>query len=148
MRSNLKPFFKKYCLVFLLEIIINLPIVILGVYRTDKTVTLKGDTTLVEDFVEIEGAYPQQGSLSSIYVISMDHSTILQNFFVGLSKTSEVEDLPTSYLHFTDAELNEMGRIQHSSSITYALIHSYTMAAQVNSNVHIEYKIVAAKIQY
>lgn len=144
----MKKFLKKYLLVILIAMAINLPIVITGAYRTNKTVTLKGDTTLIEDFVEIEGAHSQKGSLSSIYVISMDHSTILQNLLVKLSKTSELSDLPESYLHLTDAELNQMGRIQHSSSITYALIHSYKAACEIDSTIQISYQLISFKIEY
>ncbi|MDE5714861.1 MAG: hypothetical protein K2I42_01890 [Anaeroplasmataceae bacterium] len=144
----MKKFLKKYLLIIIIAIVINLPIIVIGAWRTDKTVTLKGDTTLVEDFVEIEGAHQQKGTLSTIYVISMDHSTILQNLMVKLSKTSELSDLPESYLHLTDSELSLMGRIQHSSSITYALIHSYNEAHIVDPSITISYQLVSFKIEF
>ena len=49
----MKIFIKKYWLLFLIATIINLPILILCCVRTDKTITLKGDTTIIEKFVEV-----------------------------------------------------------------------------------------------
>ena len=75
----MKYFLKKYMLLILIAFVINLPILLICCIRTDKTVTLKGDTTVIDKFVEVDNEYVEKGSFSSIYVISFDHSTIFQN---------------------------------------------------------------------
>ncbi len=144
----MKYFFKRYWIPILIAFIISFPLFILGVIRTNKTVTLKGDTTIVENFVEIDNAYSQKGSFSTIYVISFDHSTILQNLMLDAGKTSEVADLPENYLHFTDSELSQMGRIQHEASIMYALINAYRKASLTTNSISIDYSFDAYVIYY
>lgn len=144
----MKFLFKKYWIVLLLAICINVPLFILGTTKTDKSVTLKGDTTVVENFVQIDDPHPQKGSLSTIYVISLDHCTLLQTYMVGASKTSEVSDVPESYLHFSTAELNQMGRIQHESSINYALIQAYKEAKKVDDSIRLEAEFDYCQIDF
>ena len=144
----MKYLFKKYCILLLIAAVINLPILVISCIRTDKTITLKGDTTLVEDFVEIENPFSQKGSFSTIYVISMDHSTILQNLMVGDDNTAEVEDMSEYYLHLSNNELSTMGSIQHSASINYAIIEAYKNAKKVDSTINIEYEFDCFKICY
>lgn len=144
----MKYFIKKFWIIILIAVCINIPLLVLGATRTDKTVTLKGDTTIVDDFVEIANPYRAKGSLSTIYVISFDHSTILQNLFVSASSTSELSTLPSHYLHFTDAELTQMARIQHESSIMYSLMLSYKAASLVDENIHLDYEYDAYVIAY
>lgn len=144
----MKYFLKRFWIIILIAVCINIPLLVLGTTRTDKTVTLKGDTTIVEDFVEIAHPHQAKGSLSTIYVISLDHSTILQNLIVSLSKTSELSTLPNHYLHFTDAELTQMARIQHESSIMYSLMLSYKAASKIDENIHLDYAFDAYVIAY
>lgn len=144
----MKYFLKRFWLVILIALCINVPLIVLGTTRTNQTVTLKGDTTVVEDFVEIEDPFRSVGSFSTIYVISLDHSTILQNLLLKASSTSEVSPLPDGYLHFSDAELNLMGRIQHESSIEYSLLLAYGEASKVDERIHLEYSYDAYVIAY
>lgn len=120
--------FKKYWYVLVIALCINIPLIILGITKTNKTIVLKGDTTIVENFVEIENPHHQEGSLSTIYVISVDHCTILQQWMTQASSTSEVSDMSSSYLHFTTSELNQAAKIQHDSSLNHSLVHAYQAA--------------------
>ncbi len=144
----MKYLFKKYWYILLIALCINIPLVVFGTKKTNKSVTLKGDTTIVENFVEIDNPYPQTGSLSTIYVISLDHCTLLQQWMVGASSTSEVSDVPESYMHFTTAELNQMGRIQHESSINYALLNAYKEAKKVNDQISMEAELANITCAY
>ncbi len=144
----MKYLFKKYWFILLIALCINIPLIIFGTKKTNKSVTLKGDTTIVENFVEIDNPYTQTGSLSTIYVISLDHCTLLQQWMVGASSTSEVSDVPDSYMHFTTAELNQMGRIQHESSINYALLNAYKEAEKVNPQINIEAELANVTCAY
>ena len=144
----MKYFLKRFWILIVLAVCINIPILVIGVTRTNQSVTLKGDTTIVEDFVEIANPYQAKGSLSTIYVISVDHSTILQNLLAGASSTSEVETLPDYYLHFSNAELTQMGRIQHESSIQYSLMLAYQEASKVDKTIHLDSKFDSYVIAY
>lgn len=144
----MKYFIKKFYLVIVAALIINIPLIVCGTIRTNKTVTLKGDTTIVRDFVEVENAYSAAGSFSTIYVISMDHSTILQNWLLNASSTSEVDDLPEHYLHFTNSELSKMGRIQHESSIMYALMLAYSEAKKIDSAINLDFTFDSVVVSY
>lgn len=144
----MKYLFKKFWWLFTLAVLINIPLLVFGCIRTDKTVTLKGDTTIVEEFVTIDNPHSQKGSFSTIYVISLDHCTMLQSFIVGASKTSEVSDLPKSYLHFSQSELNQMGVIQHDSSINYSLIQAYKEAEKIDSKIQLKYILEYIQVDY
>lgn len=140
--------FKKYGWLMILVCLVNLPILIFGSIRTDQTVTLKGDTTKVENFVEIDQAFTSSGSFSTIYVISFDHSTILQNWLLSASTTATLATISDSYQHFTDAETRAMGRIQHNASIQYSLIVAYRQASRIDPKIHLDYTFNGYLVSY
>lgn len=144
----MKNYFKKYWLLIVIAIIINVPILILCCVRTDKSLTLKGDTTVIEKFVEVDRKYIEEGSFSSIYVISFDHSTLFQNLILKNSNVNDTEDMYEGYLHLSNSEINQMGKIQHESSINYALICAYTKAKEVNTEIVFDYEFDYFQIAY
>ena len=144
----MKEYFKKYWLLIVIALIINIPILVFCCVRTDKTLTLKGDTTIIEKFVEIDREYTEEGSFSSIYVISFDHSTLFQNYILKDSLVNDVDDIYEGYLHLTDSEINQMGKIQHESSINYALICAYENAKEVNKEIKFDYSFNHFRVSY
>lgn len=144
----MKVFLKKFWIVIAFALLVSLPLLIMGTIRTDQTVTLKGMTSVVEEFVEVENAHSQSGTFSTIGVVSIDHSTVLQNLMVKASSTSDIEELPDYYLHFTDAELSQMGSIQHDSSVNYSLILAYKMAALKDSSIRLDYAFDAYVVAF
>lgn len=128
--------------------LLNLPLLITGLWFTNKSVTLKGDISPVNESIEVEGDYSTSGTFSTIYVISFDHSTILQNILCSLSKTSDVSDLPPSYLHFTPTELYQMGVIQYESSIMTTIISSYQLAKAESQSVNLDYQFRSLAISF
>ena len=143
-----KTIIKRFWIVILLAVIINVPILVIGTYRTDKTITLKGDTTNIKSLVEVDNEYAEEGSFSSIYVISMDHSTILQNMICDLSLTTDVDDLSDYYLHFTDSETYQMGQVQKNSSIQTSIITAFNYAKSLNEKVYIDYKFKSLCVSF
>ena len=143
-----KTIIKRFWIVILLAVIINVPILVIGTYRTDKTITLKGDTTNIKSLVEVDNEYTEEGSFSSIYVISMDHSTILQNMICDLSLTIDVDDLSDYYLHFTDSETYQMGQVQKNSSIQTSIITAFNYAKSLNEKVYIDYKFKSLCVSF
>lgn len=135
----MKHIIKRFWIVICLALLINIPILVFGMTRTDQSVLLKGDTTNVNSIVEIGTDYEEKGSFSSIYVISFDHSTMLQNFFVKHSTTSVLEPVNENYKHFSDLENYQMGQVQKNSSIMTAIITAYTAAKELESGINIDY---------
>lgn len=146
--NNLKYLFKKYFIVLLVAIIVNLPICLMGTIRTNKTITLKGDTTIVNEVIEIENKNHAVGSFSSIFVVSFDHSTILQNLICEYDFQVEVEDIYEGYLHFSDEELTQMGRIQYQSSLNNSIILAYQEASKTNESIKIDYLFDSFVVSY
>ena len=136
--------------IFLIFIItfISLPLSVLGLWFTNKTVTLPGDTTMVTDVIEVKGASNSAGSFSTIYVISMDHSTMLQNLIVDAIGYGEVSDMPKHYLHFSQRELNLMGKIQYNSALELSIINAYTLASKENPNISFSYRLKSLAISF
>lgn len=144
----MKQILKRFWVVIGLAVIINIPILVVGMYRTDQSVLLKGDTTNINSIVSIDTEYEEKGSFSSIYVISFDRSTILQNFFVNHSTTSVLEPIQENYAHLSDAENYQMGQIQKNSSVMTSLITAYTYAQTLDSSVRIDYEFKSLCISF
>ena len=73
MLSRLKYFFKRFWVVILIALIINVPLIVMGTTRTNSYLTLKGDTMKFNSVLDIETDYKEEGSFSTIYVISFNH---------------------------------------------------------------------------
>lgn len=150
----LKNFIKKYWLILVFSLLINIPIVIMGTIRTNKEITLKGDTQNINNFIQIETEYEEAGSFSSIYVVNFERSTVLQNLILSNNKEAEVSDLNINYNKLSDAELYEAGQIQKNSSISKAIIVAYetcqkiAAAAEEEASVNIDYKYSGLQVTY
>ncbi len=143
----IKKFFKKHWLILTFSLFINIPIVIMGTIRTNKDITLKGDTQNINSFIKVETDYEEKGSFSSIYVINFEHSTILQNLIVSNVDTALISDLNLDYNNLSDLEIYKAGQIQKTSSISKAIILAYETCKD-NENVNIEYSYVGLEVTY
>lgn len=143
MLSSLKYFFKRFWVVILIALIINVPLIVMGTTRTNSYLTLKGDTMKFNSVLDIETDYKEEGSFSTIYVISFNHSTILQNILVENDLTIAKGELSTSTTtgsnHITDKESYDAGKIQYYSSINESIIMAYNKAISTGNNVSIDY---------
>lgn len=136
----MKYLIKKYWIIILFASIINIPIFILGITRTNYSLTLKGDTTKFNSVVSIDTNYVQEGSFSSIYVISMNHSTYLQNIICSYDPIVDINKISTSEngsSHLSDVESYKAGKIQFYSSIENALMVAYTKAKKDNESINL-----------
>lgn len=144
----MRQIIKRFWLVICFVIIINIPILLVGIIRTNNTVTMKGDTTNIEKVVEIDTDYEQVGSFSSIYVISSDKITILQDWLLRLDKTATISEMQEEDLHFSDYENYMAGQVQKQASIMYSLIAAYNAAINKGENVFIEYSFKSIAVSY
>ncbi len=143
-----KLFLKKYFVIIIFALIINIPIIILGAVRTNKEITLPGDTANINNLISIDKEYKEDGTFSSIYVVSFEHSTILQNIITSSNDKIDVEDINLEYNQLSDFELYDAGQIQKRSSIEKAMILSYEKAKSVDSNINIDYEYQGLQITY
>ena len=133
---------KKYWLILFFALLINLPIFILGIIRTNKEVTNIGDITDISSYMALEGNNTS-GSFNSVYVVSFDKSTILQNLLFQYDEKLDIDEIPNSSIHLTDMELYEAGQIQKKSSIDSSIIYAYTKANKV-----VNYSYMGLKVSY
>lgn len=110
--------------------------------------TLKGDTDLFTSVVNVNTEYEQKGSFSTIYVMNMEKSTVLQNWIVAGRGDCETWEISSSSSHMNDQEDYTAGKIQYNSSIGNALVLAYTEAAKKDSNIHLSYKFVGFDVTY
>ena len=143
-----KKFLKKYWLIFVFALIINIPIVIMGTIRTNKDITIKGDCQNINGFIDIESDYNESGSFSSIYVVDFEKSTILQNLICSNIKEADITDLNLNVNNLNDFERYEAGQIQKNSSISKAIIVAYEKAKINNDNIYIDYEFKGLKVTY
>lgn len=144
----MKYLFKKYWMILVFALIINVPIFVLGITRTNKALTLKGDTTIFNSVVSIDSQNEEKGSFSSIYVVSMNHSTLLQNIICEHDPIVDIYEMSTSSTHITDIENYNAGKIQFYSSIENALIVSYNKAKLNDSSINLDYSFVGFDVTY
>ena len=145
----IKKYIKKYWPLLAFSLLINIPIVIMGTIRTNKDITLKGDTQNINDMIKVDTEYEEKGSFSSIYVIDFEHSTILQNLICSNIKTADVSDLNENYNNLSDIERFKVGQIQKESSIAKSiiLVYSELMKYEV-PDINIEYKYKGIEVTY
>ena len=135
----MKYLFKKFWILILIFTIINVPIFILCVLRTNYSLTLKGDTVEFTSVVEVDSPYKEAGSFSTIYVVSLDRSTIFQNLIADIDPTVDKDKLSEYYTHLSNNEISEAGRIQYKSSVSKAIVLAYNEAKKINPDIYIDY---------
>ena len=144
----MKYLIKKFWILILISIIIGVPTWVLCATRTNTYLVLKGDTSPFDSVVEIDTDNKEEGSFSTIYVISFDKSTIFQNLITKNNPQIESGTLSTDAMEITDMENYDSGKIQYYSSIETSLILAYTEASKENNSVSIDYKFKSFDVTY
>ena len=145
--ETLKFYIKKFWVLFPI-FILSLFLFTIGIIRTNRGIILKGDTVAFTSVVDINTENEQKGSFSTIYVYSVDKSTILQNWIVEGVKDAESYLMGESTTHINDFESYQAGKIQYNSSIGNALILAYSEASKEDPSIHLEYKFVGYDVTY
>ena len=144
----MKFLIKKYWLLLFFAIVINIPIFIVGVTTTNQEIVLKGDTVPFTSVVEVDTDYEEKGSFSTIYVVAMYKSTILQNFFSDLTPTTERYTISEYSSHITNEENYLGSKIDYNSSIQKAIILAYSEAKKSDPTINIEYRLKSYDVTY
>ena len=148
MRETLKYYLHKYFIIFPFILLVSLPLLILSIIPTNKGIILKGDTEVFRNVINVETDYTQTGSFSTIYVSTMEKSTVFQNLVVSGIKTAELYDLSKSETHLTRIESWQASKIQYKSSIGNALVLAYALAKLDNATINLDYSFQGFGITY
>lgn len=135
----MKYLLNKYKIILIIALLINIPILIMGTIRTNKSIILKGDTTLVSSLITVEPQKEEKGSFSTIYVVSVNHSTILHNLIAGFIPSTTISDMSSSSLHYTDKETILANKIMYNSARMTSLISAYNKASSTDSSLTLNY---------
>ncbi|MGM9969508.1 MAG: S16 family serine protease [Anaeroplasma sp.] len=139
---------KKYWLIAIIAIVINLPIVLICTIRTNYSLILKGDTVIFDSVVEIDTDYEQKGSFSTIYVLSLEKSTIFQNILADIDPTVEKNKISKSESHLSYSENLLSSKIMYESSVSKSIVLAYKEASKINTDIKIDYKLGCYKVTY
>lgn len=148
MLKSIKYMLRKYWYLIILILLISLPLTYLGVYRTNRALILKGGANLFSDIVKIDTDYESSGSFNTLYVVTMEKSTKLQNLITLNDPTIESYEMSKDSAAISDYDSYKAGKIQYESSIHNALILAYTEASKENSDVKISYKLSGFDVTY
>ncbi|MCR4898965.1 MAG: hypothetical protein K5892_07100 [Acholeplasmatales bacterium] len=140
--------FKKYWYLVIFSLVFSIPILYITCKRTNYAIITKGDTTVFNSVLEIEDAYEQKGSFSTIYVTTLEHSTVFQNYLAKHDPSFETYKMSEAEIGYTPADSNRIGKMDYASSITRSIILAYTEAKKQNSNINIDYNFNGYYINY
>ena len=148
MKNSIIYMLRKYWYLIIIALIVSAPLTYLGAYRTDQALILKGGTTDFLDVVSIDTDYEISGKFSTLYVVTMEKSTKLQNLITNNDPTIERYTMNTGSIAISDSDSWKASKIQYESSIYNALIVAYTEANKVDSNIKLDYKFLGFDVTY
>lgn len=144
----MKKLLYKYKFLFGIYSLFFIFVMIIGIYKTNYSVTTTGSITNTSSFISIDDTHSPSGSLNSVFVYSNDHSTIFQNWCAKLDKNASLDKLGTNYSKFSSADLYKMGVIQKNQSLECAAITAYNAAHSINSDITIDYTYKGLIVNY
>ncbi len=139
---------KRFYPLIILTILIFIPVWVLCGTRTNSYLTLKGDTMPFESVIEIDTDNNQEGKFSTIYVISMQKSTIFQNILADMDPKIERGELSKASQEISDIDSYKASKIQYYSSIESSLILAYNEAKKDDSDIILDYEFYSYDITY
>lgn len=148
MENSILYMLRRYWYLIVLSLAISLPLTYLGLYRTNEALILKGGANNFVDVVEIDTDYKVSGSFSTLYVISMERSTKLQNLITKNDPTIERYTMSTDSASIGDIDSYRASKIEYDSSISNALILAYKEANKVNNTINIVYEFKGYDVTY
>lgn len=144
-KTRLRP---RHIIPIFIALVINIFLLVISTYRTNYSLTLKGGLVEATDIVSINSPSKSTGTYSTIYVVSFDKSTILQNFICKFIDSVSISEIAPSSRHFSDYENYKMGEIEHNSSVFETVISAYKEASKINSSIKLNYELSSLVVTY
>ena len=148
MRETLKHYLRYYWYLLLFIFLISIPLLIISVIPTNKGIILKGDTEIFSNVIDVDTNYKQEGSFSTIYVSTMEKSTVFQNLIVKDLESVELYTISKAETHLSRSESWASSKIEYNSSIGNALVLAYNEASKVNPEIKLSYKFSGFDVTY
>ena len=142
MLKSIKFMLRRYWYLIIIALIISAPLTYLGVYRTDQALLLKGGATPFDDIVSIDTEYKTTGSFSTLYVVSMEKSTKLQNLITQFDPTIERYTMSKGSQGVSDIDSWKASKIQYESSVYNSIILAYNEAKKEDNKIDIKYSFL------
>lgn len=120
---------KKYWYYFVIVLAINIPLLILTTYRTNKYILTKGGVTDFSNIVDVDTDYKEEGKFQTIYVQDIEGTTLFMNFIASLNpKTMEIDEKSDVVQSMTENQYYQSSKIQYDSSVYKSIITAYNYA--------------------
>ena len=144
----MKYLLKHYKIHIIFLIIIYIPIILICSIRTKYTIISKGDTEKFESVVDVDTDYSVSGSFSTIYVISLSHSTVFQNILASIDSNLEKYEPSKKYNNLSLTEELKASRLDYYSSVELSIINAYDLAKEDDSNIFIDYSFESLDVTW
>jgi len=129
---------------FLIAFVALVVVLFISLYSLEYTLTAPGLNNEVGDFITIEDAYDNQGSLYTTSVIALNRVTILQYWIAQLEDKVEIAEYPEYYSTINVSDLRVTGSISHDDSLIKSLVvgiskTSYSITYSTDPVVYLTY---------
>lgn len=140
------PFVKVLLLPYLI-------LMFLMVYPMDYQITTVGGLTDVSRTVEVHYNEDKvvEGSISSVYVVTLEHPTFFEFIAAYFSPYCDFAELSGSQLYYTPEDKAAIAYLSHSTSVDASVFVAYQTLAGTNPDISVVYEIktlVYAKAEY
>lgn len=122
------------CLTFILDVLV----VVLALSPSNKDITTPGGLNEVKKVIKADTDTVLEGSFNTIYVYSIERSSVLHAMLAGIANYNEISDSSVVF-HLSDEESRKAGQVQKNQSIEASLICAYTYAKKTNSKINLDY---------
>lgn len=110
-------------------LVLNALALYLGVFvQNDQIIQMPGGLIAIEERIILDESFDVDGSLSSVFIYSMDEHTLLLRYIAQGVPGVQVIDQSPAAIDLPGSELNLRGRLLYESSITASLIQAFQAA--------------------
>lgn len=110
-------------------LVLNALALYLGVFiQNDQIIQMPGGLIAIEERILLDESFAVDGSLSSVFIYSLDEHTLLLRFIAQGVPGVQVIDQSPAAIDLPASELNARGRLLYESSITASLIQAFQAA--------------------
>lgn len=110
-------------------LLLNALALYVGVFiQNDQIIQMPGGLIAIEDRIILDESFEVDGSLSSVFIYSLDEHPFLLRFIAQGVPGVQVIDQSPAAIDLPSSELNLRGRLLYESSITASLIQAFQAA--------------------
>ena len=134
-------FLKKHIILSIfvsLTFILDIFVIVLALIPSNKDITTPGGLNEVKTVISVDTNTELAGSFNTIYVYSIERSSVLHTFIAGLADYNDISD-SSQVFHLSDEERIKAGQVQKNQSIEASLICAYNYANKTNPTINLEY---------